>query len=136
MGLAPAIFAGQTTEKPGPVTVPVYRPMHLPFDGGEKAVYLASWNGMLSVATAAIYTTPQMIEGKKFCNVRVEASHRGCSIIWKMRDDHLDHRSQEFAPTSYLQSTGKCQSDRHRGAFRSIDRVDGAARRAHECQKL
>ena len=85
IGLAPAVLAGQITDKPGPGTVPVYRPMHLPFDGGEKAVYLASWNGMLSVATAAIYTTPQIIEGKKFYNVRVEAkSSRLLDFIWKM----------------------------------------------------
>ena len=102
-GLAPPILAGQTTEKPGPGTVPVYRPMHLPFDGGERAIYLASWNGMLSVATAAIYTTPQMIEGKKFYNVRVEAkSSRLLDFIWKMRDTITSTiEAKNLAPTKF-----------------------------------
>lgn len=85
MLLAPAVMAGQTPARPE--SVPVYQPKHVPFDGGEKAVYLASWNGMLSVATAEILTTPQMIDGKKFYNVRVEAkSSRTLDFIWKMRD--------------------------------------------------
>jgi len=67
--------------------VPVYQPKHLPFDGGEKAVYLASWNGLLSVATATILTTPQWVDGKKFYNVRVEAkSSNVLDLFWKMRD--------------------------------------------------
>jgi len=68
-------------------SVPVYQPKYFPFDSGEKAVYVASWNGLVSVATAEILTTPQVVDGKKFYNVRVEAkSARGLDFIWKMRD--------------------------------------------------
>jgi len=75
------------SSKTQPAAVPIYQPKHLPFDGGEKATYHASWNGMLSVATAEIYTTPQWIEGKKFYNVRVEAkTSKLLDFIWKMRD--------------------------------------------------
>jgi hypothetical protein len=78
-------FSGETPAKPA--AVPVYQPKHLPFDGGEKAVYLASWNGMLSVGTATILTTPQYVDGKKFYNVRVEAKSDGMvDLFWKMRD--------------------------------------------------
>jgi hypothetical protein len=56
-----------------PAKDPIYQPKHYPFDGGEKALYHASWNGIVSMATAEIYTTPQWIDGKKFYNVRVEA---------------------------------------------------------------
>ena len=68
-------------------TVPNYQPKYYPFDGGEKAVYHASWNGIFSVATAEIYTTPEWIDGKKFYNVRVEAkTSKLLDFIWKMRD--------------------------------------------------
>lgn len=68
-------------------SVPVYQPKYFPFDSGEKAVYVASWNGLVSVATAEILTTPQIVDGKKFYNVRVEAkSSRTLDFIWKMRD--------------------------------------------------
>ena len=67
--------------------VPAYQPRHYPFDGGEKAVYHASWNGILSMATAEIRTTPQWIDGKKFYSVRVEArTSKLLDLIWKMRD--------------------------------------------------
>ena len=80
-------YANTPTSERQAVTLPVYQPKHLPFDGGEKAVYLASWNGLISVATAAIYTTPQWIDGKKFYNVRVEArTSKLLDFIWKMRD--------------------------------------------------
>jgi hypothetical protein len=79
--------AGQPAVKlPTPETVPVYQPKHYPFDGGEKAVYKATWNG-ISVATAEIFTTSQMIDGKKFYTVRVEAKTSPVlDFIWKMRD--------------------------------------------------
>jgi len=68
-------------------TVPIYQPKHYPFDGGEKAVYYASWNGILSMATAEIDTSPQWIDGKKFYSVRVEArTSKLLDFIWKMRD--------------------------------------------------
>jgi hypothetical protein len=77
--------AGETPAKS--IVVPVYQPKHLPFDGGEKAVYLASWNGMVSVATSTITTTPKWVDGKKFYNVRVDAKSSGMlDLFWKMRD--------------------------------------------------
>src|SRR4249919_3150365 len=61
-----------TVNSPTPEKVPVYQPKHYPFDGGERAVYKASWNGV-PVATADISTSSQIIDGKKFYSVRVEA---------------------------------------------------------------
>jgi hypothetical protein len=83
--------------------VPVYQPKHLPFDGGEKAAYVASWNGMLSVATATISTTPQWVDGKKFYNVRVEAkSSSVLDLFWKMRDTITSTiEAKALAPTRF-----------------------------------
>jgi hypothetical protein len=70
-----------------PESVPIYQPKFYPFEGGEKAVYQTTWNGMLSVATAEIYTTPTVVNGKKVYQVRVEAkTSRMLDLIWKMRD--------------------------------------------------
>ena len=77
--------AGQAMIKPE--AVPVYQPKFYPFESGEKAVYRTSWNGLVSVATAEIYTTPTTINGKKVYQVRVEAkSSKALDLIWKMRD--------------------------------------------------
>ena len=39
--------AGQPAVNPPiPEKVPVYQPKFYPFDGGERAVYKASWNGI------------------------------------------------------------------------------------------
>jgi hypothetical protein len=66
--------------------VPVYQPKHYPFDGGERLVYHASWNGLFSVATATVHTTSEWVDGQKFYNVRVEASSsKLLDFIWKMR---------------------------------------------------
>lgn len=73
-----------------PAAVPVYQPKFYPFEGGEKAVYRASWNGMFSVATAEIFTTPAVIDGRQVYKVRVEAkTSRALDWIWKMRDTIL-----------------------------------------------
>jgi hypothetical protein len=70
-----------------PEAIPVYQPTHYPFEGGEKEVYRASWNGLVSVATAEISTVPTIIDGKKVYRVQVEAkSSRMLDFIWKMRD--------------------------------------------------
>jgi hypothetical protein len=70
--------------------VPVYQPKYFPFEGGEKAVYRASWNGLFSVATAEIFTTPTMVNGRRVYSVRVEAkTSRALDLIWKMRDTVL-----------------------------------------------
>jgi hypothetical protein len=70
--------------------VPVYQPKHYPFEGGEKAIYRASWNGMLSVATAEILTTPSVENGRQVYTVRVDAkTSRALDLVWKMRDTIL-----------------------------------------------
>ncbi len=77
--------AGQTPTTPE--TIPAYRPKFYPFEAGEKAVYRASWNGLLSVATAEIFTTPKVIDGRKIYEVRIEAkTTKMLDLIWKMRD--------------------------------------------------
>ena len=70
-----------------PESVPVYQPKFFPFEGGERQVYRAHWNGLVSVATAEVQTTPAVVNGKKVLQVRVEAkSSRMLDLIWKMRD--------------------------------------------------
>jgi hypothetical protein len=70
-----------------PPSVPNYQPKFFPFEAGEKAVYRAHWAGMVSVATAEIFTTPTVVDGKKVYQVRVEAkSSKVLDLIWKMRD--------------------------------------------------
>jgi hypothetical protein len=77
-------------DQPSPTnqtSIPIYQPKHYPFDRGERAIYQASWNGLLSVATAEIHTTTQWLDGKKFYNVRVEANtSKLLDFIWRMRD--------------------------------------------------
>ena len=73
-----------------PEAVPVYQPKYFPFEGGEKAVYRASWNGLFSVATAEIFTSPAVVNGRQIYNVRVETkTSRALDLIWKMRDTVL-----------------------------------------------
>jgi len=67
--------------------IPAYRPRYFPFETGEKAVYHATWNGMISVATAEVYTTPTVVDGRKVYQVRVEAkTSKVLDFIWRMRD--------------------------------------------------
>jgi hypothetical protein len=67
--------------------IPAYQPKHFPFEGGEKEVYNATWNGMFSVATAEIHAVPTVVDGKNVYQVRVEAkTSRALDLIWKMRD--------------------------------------------------
>jgi hypothetical protein len=73
-----------------PDAVPVYKPKHYPFEGGERAVYRASWNGMFSVATAEILTKPSIENGRQVYNVRVDAhTSKVLDLIWRMRDTIL-----------------------------------------------
>jgi uncharacterized protein DUF3108 len=82
---AGAFGASQTLIKPE--AVPVYQPKHFPYEAGEKEVYRASWNGLVSVATAEISAVPTVIDGKKVYQVQVEAkSSRMLDFIWKMHD--------------------------------------------------
>jgi Protein of unknown function (DUF3108) len=77
--------AGEAMIKPE--TVPAYQPKFYPFEDGEKEVYQATWNGMLSVATAEIHTVLAVVDGKKVYQVRVEAkTSRALDLIWRMRD--------------------------------------------------
>jgi hypothetical protein len=67
--------------------VPVYQPKYRPFDEGEKEVYQATWNGMISVATAEVQAVPTVVDGKKVYQVRVEAkTSKALDLIWRMRD--------------------------------------------------
>ena len=95
--------AGQPTVNPPiPEKVPVYQPKYYPFDGGERAVYKASWNGV-PVATAVIATTSQLIGGKKFYSVRVEAKTSPIlDLFWKMRDTITSTiEAKPLAPTRF-----------------------------------
>ncbi len=70
-----------------PESVPAYTPKFYPYAEGEKAVYKATWNGMISVATAEIFTTPTVVDGKEVFHVRVEAqTSKALDLIWRMRD--------------------------------------------------
>jgi Protein of unknown function (DUF3108) len=91
-----------TVNSPTPEKVPVYQPKHYPFDGGERAVYKASWNG-IPVATAEVSTTSQMIGGKKFYTVRVEAKTSTIlDLFWKMRDTITSTiEAKALAPTRF-----------------------------------
>jgi len=91
-----------TVNSPTPEKVPVYQPKHYPFDGGERAVYKASWNGV-PVATAVVSTTSQMIGGKKFYTVRVEAKTSAIlDLFWKMRDTITSTiEAKALAPTRF-----------------------------------
>jgi hypothetical protein len=82
---AGAFGADQTLIKPE--SVPVYQPKHYPFERGEKELYRATWNGLVSVATAEVSTIPTVVDGKKVYHVQVEAKSSGMlDFIWKMRD--------------------------------------------------
>jgi len=70
-----------------PEAVPAYRPKFYPFDSGETEVYRATWNGMISVATAEVRTVPTVVDGKKVYQVRVDAkTSPTMDLFWKMRD--------------------------------------------------
>jgi hypothetical protein len=81
-------YAGQAGEPMiKPESVPLYQPKIVSFESGEKEVYRASWNGMISVATAEVRTVPTVVDGKKVFQVRVEAkTSKVLDLIWKMRD--------------------------------------------------
>lgn len=67
--------------------IPAYQPKYFPFESGEKEIYNASWNGMISVATAEVHAVPTVVDGKKVYQVRVEAkTSKALDLIWRMRD--------------------------------------------------
>jgi hypothetical protein len=70
-----------------PEAVPAYQPKHFPFEDGEKAVYHATWNGMISVATAEVRTAQAVVDGRKVFQVRIDAkTSRAMDLFWRMRD--------------------------------------------------
>jgi hypothetical protein len=83
--------------------IPAYQPKHFPFDGGEREVYNASWNGMISVATAEVHTVPTVVDGKKVYQVRVEAkTSRALDLIWRMRDTiHSTFDAKALLPSRF-----------------------------------
>jgi hypothetical protein len=97
-----AAGAQPTVKPPIPEKVPVYQPKYYPFDAGERAVYKASWNGV-PVATAEIATSSQMIDGKKFYSVRVDAKTSPVlDLFWKMRDTITSTiEAKALAPTRF-----------------------------------
>jgi hypothetical protein len=81
--LASVSQAGEAMIKPE--AVPVYQPKYRPFDEGEKEVYQATWNGMISVATAEVQAVPTVVDGKKVYQVRVVAiTSKALDLIWRM----------------------------------------------------
>jgi hypothetical protein len=82
---ASATRASDAPVKPG--SVARYQPRYYPYREGERAVYRAHWNGLISVASAEVYTVPAVVDGRKVFQVRVEAkTSRILDLIWKMRD--------------------------------------------------
>ena len=94
--------AGEATIKPD--NLPVYTPKFYPFEKGEKEVYRATWNGLFSVATAEVTTTPTVVDGKKVYQVRVETrTARALDLIWKMRDTvSSTFDAKSLSPSHYL----------------------------------
>lgn len=94
--------AGEATIKPE--NLPVYTPKFYPFEKGEKEVYHATWNGLLSVATAEVTTSSSMVDGKKVYQVRVDAkTSKALDLIWKMRDTiSSTFDSKSLSPSHYL----------------------------------
>lgn len=91
IGMVICLLAGSVSEAGQAIietpSVPAYQPKFFPFEDGEKEVYQASWNGMISVATAEVQTTPAVIDGKRVYQVRVEAkTSKALDLIWRMRD--------------------------------------------------
>jgi hypothetical protein len=80
-------FGAQDSMAIKPAAVPIYQPKFFPFEDGERQLYRAHWNGLVSVASAAVNATPAVIDGRKVLQVQVEArSSRILDLIWKMRD--------------------------------------------------
>jgi hypothetical protein len=99
-----AISASQAGEVSiNPDSVPTYHPKFQPFEAGENQVYRAHWNGLISVATAEITATPEVVNGKKVYHVRVQAkSSKLLDLIWKMRDTITStFDAKAFAPSRF-----------------------------------
>jgi hypothetical protein len=108
LGLVLVLFAAALSDSGQvlpikPEAVPAYQPKHYPFEGGEKAVYRGSWNGLFSVATAEIHTMPATVGGRQVYKVRVEAkTSTALDLIWKMRDTiHSTFDAKALNPSSF-----------------------------------
>ncbi len=86
-----------------PESLPHYQPKYYPYAAGEKAVYRAHWNGMISVATAEVFTASTVVDGKKVFRVRIEAkTSRVLDLIWRMRDTiHSTFESTTLTPSRF-----------------------------------
>ena len=86
-----------------PESFPTYKPRFYPFDGGEKAVYQASWLG-IPVASAEIEMQPVLLDGKKLYRVKVQTrSWRYLDLIWKMRDSvESTFDAETFHPSRFV----------------------------------
>ena len=81
-----SLFSAEGLAPDGQEPLQNYQPRFRPFDGGEKAVYEASWFG-IPMASAEIELKPVVLDGKKFYQVTVQAqSWRYLDLIFKMRD--------------------------------------------------
>jgi hypothetical protein len=88
-------------------------PAHLS-NGGEKATYRATWNG-IPIASAEIHAAPRVVAGKKFYQVKIQAqTAKYLEIIWKMRDSiESFFEADTFQPHHYifLQRENRRKSD-------------------------
>jgi len=83
VSLSTFVFAAETQQPP---PLKNYAPRYHPFEGGERALYEASWLGV-PVASAKIDMHPVTLDGKKHYEATVKAeSWRGLDMIFKMRD--------------------------------------------------
>lgn len=108
---------GLAADSPPPEGPPSYRnytPRFRPFDGGEKAVYHASWMGV-PVASAEIEMKPVTLDGKKHYQATVKAeSWRYLDLIFKMRDTiESTFDAETFHPRrfSFIQRENKKAND-------------------------
>jgi len=103
---------GQPPEAPPPLKN--YTPRFRPFDGGEKAVYHASWLGV-PVASAEITMKPVLVDGKKHYQATVKAeSWRYLDMIFKMRDvieSTFDAETFHTRRFSFIQRENKKAND-------------------------
>jgi hypothetical protein len=97
-----SVYAGEALIKPE--AVPAYQPKHYPFESGEKEVYRATWNGMISVATAEVHTVPTVVDGKKVYQVRVDAkTSPTMDLFFKMRDTiSSTFDAKALAPSKFI----------------------------------
>ena len=93
-----------------------YTPRFRPFDGGERAVYHASWLGV-PVASASIEMRPLTQDGKKLYHATIKAeTARGLDMIFKMRDtieSTFDAETLHPRRFSFIQRENKKANDTH-----------------------